>query len=82
MALKRIFLNFVRFEIFVGNKVTKLPLFLAAMSLLGHMVGHPRCVFINYIWLNQLSNATNLWWIDVYYLVINYMFRCLWPSSG
>jgi len=21
-----------------------------------HMVGHPRCVFIKYIWLNQLSN--------------------------
>ena len=39
------------------------------------MVGHPRCVFINYIWLNQLSSTTNLWWIDVYYLVINYMFR-------
>ena len=35
-----------------------------------------------YIWLNQLSNTTNLWWIDVYYLVINYMFRRLWPSSG
>ena len=25
------------------------------------------------IWLNQLSNTTNLWWIDVYYLVINCM---------
>ena len=36
----------------------------------------------DYIWLNQLSNTTNLWWIDVYYIVINYMFRCLWPSSG
>jgi len=47
-----------------------------------HMVGHPRCVFINYIWVNQLSNTTNLWWIDVYYIVINYMFRRLWPSSG
>jgi len=46
------------------------------------MVGHPHCVFINYIWLNQLSNTTNLWWIDVYYLVINYMFRRFWPSSG
>ena len=47
-----------------------------------HMVGHPRCVFINYIWLNKLSNTTSLWWIDVYYLVFNYMFRRLWPSSG
>jgi len=46
------------------------------------MVGHPRCVFINYIWLNQLLNTTNLWWIDVYYIVINYMFRRLWPFSG
>ena len=24
-----------------------------------HMVGHPRCVFINYIWLNQLSQLIN-----------------------
>ena len=37
---------------------------------------------LNYIWLNQLSNTTNLWWIDAYYIVINYMFRRLWPSSG
>jgi hypothetical protein len=37
------------------------------------MVGHPRCVFMNYIWLNQLSNTTNMWWIDVYYLVITYI---------
>ena len=36
----------------------------------------------DYIRLNQLSNTTNLWWIDVYYIVINYMFRRLWPSSG
>ena len=52
------------------------------MHINNRMVGHPRCVFINYIWLNQLSNTTNLWWIDVYYIVINYMFRRLWPSSG
>ena len=52
------------------------------MQTLNHMVGHPRCVFINYIWLNQLSNTTNLWWIDANYVVINYMFRRLWPSSG
>ena len=36
---------------------------------------------LGYIWLNQLSNTTNLWWIAVYYVVINYMFRRLWPSS-
>ena len=36
----------------------------------------------DYVWLNQLSNTTNLWWIDVYYIVINHMFRRLWPSSG
>jgi hypothetical protein len=34
------------------------------------------------IWLDQLLNTANLWWIDVYYLVINYMFQRLWPSSG
>ena len=39
------------------------------------------CVFINYIWLDQLSNTTNLWWLDAYYIVINYMFRRLWSSS-
>ena len=32
--------------------------------------------FLEYrIYGYQLSNTTNLWWIDVYYLVINYMFR-------
>jgi len=51
-------------------------------TLRDRVVGHPRCVFINYILLNQLSNTINLWWIDVYYIVINYMFRRLWPSSG
>ena len=50
-------------------------------SVYNHMVGHPRCVFIKYIWLNHLSNTTNLWWIDVNCIVINYMFRRLWPSS-
>jgi len=30
----------------------------------GHTVGHRRCVFINYIWLNQLSNTT-IWWLDI-----------------
>jgi len=58
------------------------PQYLFYIMLCEHMVGHPRCVFTNYIWLNQLSNTTNLWWIDIYYLVINYMFRRLWPSSG
>jgi hypothetical protein len=33
-------------------------------------------------WLNRLSNTTNLWYIYVYYIGINYMFRRLWPSSG
>ena len=47
-----------------------------------HMVGHPRCVFINYIGLINRRTQLILWWIDVYYLVLNYMFRRLWPSSG
>ena len=31
---------------------------------LNHMVRHPRCVFINYNWINQLSNTT-IWWLDI-----------------
>jgi hypothetical protein len=49
-----------------------------------HMVRHPRCVIINYNWINQLSNTT-IWWLGiyvVYYIGINYVFRLLWPSSG
>jgi hypothetical protein len=56
----------------------------AKTSISAHMVRHPRCVFINYNWINQLSNTT-IWWLDiyvVYYIGINYMFRLLWPSSG
>jgi len=33
-------------------------------SFLCHMVRHPRCVFINYNWINQLSNTT-IWWLDI-----------------
>ena len=61
------------------ERYQRLPYFGTLRDL---VVGHPRCVFINYILLNQLSNTINLWWIDVYYIVINYMFRRLWPSSG
>jgi len=48
-----------------------------------HMVRHPRCVFINYNWINQLSNTT-IWWLDICCLLhrYQYMFRLLWPSSG
>jgi len=63
-------------------KRSTIPTAVQTHTTLEHMAGHPRCVFINYIWLNQLSNTTNLWWIDVYYLVINYIFRRLWSSSG
>ena len=28
------------------------------------MVRHPRCVFINYNWINELSNTT-IWWLDL-----------------
>jgi len=53
------------------------------VRLHNHMVCHPRCVFINYNWINQLSN-TPIWWLDICCLLhgINYMFRLLWPSSG
>ena len=51
------------FEIFM--KCSSKPSFITQECTTDHMVGHPRCVFINYIWLNQLSNTTNLWSIDV-----------------
>jgi len=57
---------------------------LSSNNMLNHMVRHPRCVFINYNWINQLSNTT-IWWLDiyvVYYIDISYMFWLLWPSSG
>ena len=37
----------------------------------GHMVRHPRCVFINYNWINQLSNTT-IWWLDICCLLHRY----------
>ena len=36
-----------------------------------NMVLHPRCVFINYNWVNQLSNTT-IWWLDIYCLLHKY----------
>ena len=36
-----------------------------------HMVRHPRCVFINYNWSNQLSNTT-IWWLDICCLLHRY----------
>ena len=36
-----------------------------------HMFRHPRCVFINYNWINQLSN-TAIWWLDICCLLHRY----------
>ena len=36
-----------------------------------HMVRQPRCVFINYNWINQLSNTT-IWWLDICCLLHRY----------
>jgi len=36
-----------------------------------HMVRHPRCVFMNYNWINQLSNTT-IWWLDICCLLHRY----------
>ena len=42
-------------------------------NLRNHMVRDPRCVCINYNWINQLSN-TVIWWLDIrYYIGINYI---------
>ena len=68
-------------KILAGIQIGRLPIETAAVEyaddmtifvtpptdLPNHMVGHPRCVFINYIWPNQLSNTTNLWQIYFYY---------------
>ena len=32
------------------------------------MFRHPRCVFIKYNWINQLSNTT-IWWLDICHLL-------------
>ena len=36
-----------------------------------HMIRHRRCVFINYNWINQLSNTT-IWWLDMCCLLHRY----------
>ena len=36
-----------------------------------HTVRHPRCVFIHYNWINQLSNTT-VWWLDICCLLHRY----------
>ena len=36
-----------------------------------HVVRHLRCVFINYNWINQLSNKTS-WWLDICCLLHRY----------
>ena len=35
------------------------------------MVRHPRCLFTNYNWINQLSNTT-IWWLDICCLLHRY----------
>ena len=37
---------------------------LTEIRIMCHTVRHPRCVFINYNWINQLSN-TIIWWLDI-----------------
>ena len=43
-------------------------------SVKDHMVRHHRCVFINYNWINQLSNTT-LWWLDIFCLLHMYQLQ-------
>ena len=40
-------------------------------AIRNHIVRHPRCVFINYNWINQLSNTT-IWWLDICCLLHRY----------
>jgi len=41
------------------------------IHIVDHMVRHPRCAFINYNWINQLSNTT-IWWLDICCLLHRY----------
>jgi hypothetical protein len=43
----------------------------STVSDYNHMVRHPRFVFINYNWINQLSN-TNIWWLFICCLLHRY----------
>ena len=47
------------------------PIFALSFFSLNHMVRHPRCVFINCNWINQLSNTT-IWWLDICCLLHRY----------
>ena len=40
------------------------------------MFRHPRCVFLNYNWINQLSNTT-IWWLDICCLLHMYQLHVL-----
>ena len=48
--------------------VTTITLFYCGLY---YMVRHPRCAFINYNWINQLSNTT-IWWLDICCLLYRY----------
>jgi len=69
--------NFFDIEIISGVHSSSSPI-----STGGHMVRHLRCVFINYNWINQLSNTT-IWWLDIccllhrYQLHFNFVFPCI-----
>ena len=45
--------------------------FQCKVTLWHHVVRHPRCVFINYNWINELSNTT-IWWLDICCLLHRY----------
>ena len=45
-------------------------------SCVGHMVRHLHCVFINYNWINQLSNTT-IWCLDICCLLHRYQLHVL-----
>jgi len=53
------------------SRTADMPLLIAHYINVRHMVRHPRCVFINYNWINQLSNTT-IWWLDICRLLHRY----------
>jgi len=50
------------------------PMFREGLNYATYMVRHPRCVFINYNWINQLSNTT-FWWLDICCLLHRYQLQ-------
>jgi hypothetical protein len=78
-------LSTIRNNKFCRGKTTMTPLIglipiFKKKPLYCHMVRHPRCVFINYNWINQLSNTT-IWWLDLCFSLHRYQLHVSAPMA-